>query len=637
MGSPIITVSLLSALAVVSPAAETSEPAASTTPAIANILPADTPFVGLVNTKPEAWTSLNRFYLFQRAYTAVSKYLPPTFKFDYAREIESLLGEQIALAFLPKVEGTTATIDNNFVMLAPIKDESRIQPFIDILKNGDPKRVKVRDYKGITILELQPPETPKAEPLPESPESTPTPETPESTPAPESLPELKIPEELPPDPNKLPQSKPIPKLKQVGSQRKLNLAAVPPILGNPDWFKKQRGIAIATLPGYIVTGITAKPIEQIIDASQGNTTLAQNTQFQETIKHPQYAKSLFSIYENLVTVVPLINDITKDPSLPFPIIGSDELNLDQLKNFSTANGFVTVEPEGLRFQITAYRQTPQSEKNAFQSEKPEAILSRLPAATYSAATGRNLNQKWLLLTEAFSTKPKLKEYLTQLRSFVRSSTKLDLEKDILNWMNGDYAFFLFPSKGGLLGSIPNLNLGIGMAVETNNRAAAETTLKKLDEFITSFSTGEVVVNTHNIQGQTVTSWDVGSEASQSLLAYNWTDENTVVITTGFGAIKDLVPQPYIALPSTYNFQTATNSLPRPNYGYFYLNGGSTLSWIYGFLPSFFDDKNFRPWKPIVGSVYSFSATSSTTPDKEQFDFLMVLAPSRKPINPAIKE
>lgn len=176
-----------------------------------------------------------------------------------------------------------------------------------------------------------------------------------------------------------------------------------------------------------------------------------------------------------------------------------------------------------------------------------------------------------------------------------------------------------------------------MAVQTSNRSAAENTLKKLDEFIKSFSTGAVAVNTHTIKGQTVTSWDVAGDSSQSLLAYNWADDNTIMITTGFGAIQDLLPQPYIKLPSTYNFQTATNSLPRPNYGYFYLNGGSTLSWIYGFLPSVFNDQNFRPWKPIIGSVYSFSATTATTPDKEQFDFLMVLAPTRKQPETATKE
>jgi Protein of unknown function (DUF3352) len=609
MLSPIITVSLLSAVAIASPVAQTSEPTASPKDAIANILPADTPLVGIVNTKAAAWTSLNRFYLFESAFSAGTKFFPSTVKFDYARDVEPLLNGPVMFAFLPKVEGTTATIDNNFVILVPVKDETRIQPFLESIK-GDSQRVKVREYKGITILEMKPPESPKSP----SPVLPPLPKSPEA----------------PPPTNDTPNSK------QISLPGKLKLAAMPDLI-KPEWFNKQRGIAIATLPGYVVTGITAKSIEQVIDASQKDANLAQNIQFQQTIQHPQYGKSLFTIYENLPTFVPLINDLTKDPSLPFPVLGTDAINLDELKSFGSVNGFLTIESEGLRFQATAYRQTPKSEKDVFQVEKDEAILSRLPAATYSTLTGRNINQRWLILAEAISKKPQLKEWLTQLRSFVTISTGLDLEKDITSWMDGDYAFFLFPSKGGLLGSIPNLNLGIGMAVETNNRAAAENTLKKLDDFIKSFSTGEVTVNTHNIKGQTVTSWDVGGNSSQSLLAYNWADDNTIVITTGFGAIQDLVPQPYIKLPSTYNFQTATNSLPRPNYGYFYLNGGSTLSWLYGFVPSVFNDQNFQPWKPIIGSVYSFSATTATTPDREQFDFLMVLAPTRKPVEPVKKE
>lgn len=176
-----------------------------------------------------------------------------------------------------------------------------------------------------------------------------------------------------------------------------------------------------------------------------------------------------------------------------------------------------------------------------------------------------------------------------------------------------------------------------MAVQTSNRATAENTLKKLDEFIKTFSAGAVEVKTHNIKGQTITSWDVGGDSSQSLLAYNWTEDNTVMITTGYGAIQDLIPQPYTKLPSTYNFQAATNSLPRPNYGYFYLNGGSTLSWLYGFLPSVFNHETVQPWKSIIGSVYSLSATTATTPDQEQFDFLMVLAPTRKPAKPVKQE
>ncbi len=482
---------------------------------------------------------------------------------------------------MPKVESTTASIDANFLMLAPVKDDTRLQLLLDKLKEDTP-RVKVRQYKGITILELQAPQTE-------------------------------------PSNNKLP----------ITSLKKLKLSA-PPELVKPNWLTKNRGIAIATLPGYVVSGITAKPIEQLIDAKQSNATLAKNPQFQQTIQQSQSGQVLFTLYENLATFLPLINDISKDPSLPFPVFGIDAINLEQLNKYGSINGFLTLQPEGLRFQVNAYHPTSKSKQGKVNLKKTETILDRMPGATYSAFTGRNISYQWQQITEALTTKPQLKDMLETLRSFVRSSTGLDLEKDILGWMDGEYGFFLFPTKGGLFKLVgPNFNLGIGLAVQTSDRTTAETTLKKLDEFAKSFSGGGVKVNTHIIKGQTVTSWDVGGDASQSLLAYSWVNQNTAIVATGFGAIADLVPQPYILLPTTYNFTTATNSLPYPNHGYFYVNMGSLLSWVYGFLPSIFNNPSFQPWKQTIGSVYSISATTSTKPDREQFDILLVLAPTRK--------
>ncbi|MCJ8281630.1 MAG: DUF3352 domain-containing protein [Rivularia sp. ALOHA_DT_140] len=106
----------------------------------------------------------------------------------------------------------------------------------------------------------------------------------------------------------------------------------------------------------------------------------------------------------------------------------------------------------------------------------------------------------------------------------------------------------------------------------------------------------------------------------------------MILTTGYGAILDLVPQPYVALPSAYNFNTATNSFPSSNTGYFYMNMGSLLSWVYGFVPEQYSSNPFfGMFKQAIGSVYSISATSSFTPNREQSDFLIVLAPVRKKI------
>ncbi|MBW4617020.1 MAG: DUF3352 domain-containing protein [Desmonostoc vinosum HA7617-LM4] len=563
---PAATLSLLSTLTVAA-VPETNQPSLSSGAIVANVLPADTPLVGLVNTRAETWKTLGRFQLVQKTWTAVSQFLPVTAKFDYTKNVESWLGEQVTVAFMPKVGSTVASIDANFLLLAPVKDDKRLQLFLAQLQ-ADTQGSKVRQYKGVNILELETPE-------------------------------------VAPTKNKLPPSlQKLPKL-------------------------KKRGVAIATFPGYVVTGITAQPIEQLIDTAQGNATLAQNPQFQQTIERSRSGKVLFTIYENLSTFVPLISDISKDPNLPFPGLSVDAIS-PSLNEYSTIDGFLTVQTEGLRFQVNAYHQTSKSAKDDLITQNHQMILSRLPAATYSALTGRNLNQQWLKLAQTISTKAQLKDLLATFRNFFRSSTGLDLEKDIMSWMDGEYALFFFPTKGGLFKlASPNFNLGIGLAVQTTNRAAADTTFKKLDQFIKSLLMGGIIVNTQDIKGQSVTSWDLGGDSAQSLLAYSWVNQDTVVVATGFSAIADLVPQPYVKLPATYNFRTATNSLPRPNRGYFYVNMGSFLSWFYGFVPIMFNDQNSQSWKEIIGSIYSISATTSTTPEREQFDILVVLAPSRK--------
>jgi len=75
----------------------------SPTPSVTTILPADTPVVILVNTKAADWETLSRFQLFQAAYAGVKSFLPTDMQFDYAKDVDSWLGDQVALAFMPKV------------------------------------------------------------------------------------------------------------------------------------------------------------------------------------------------------------------------------------------------------------------------------------------------------------------------------------------------------------------------------------------------------------------------------------------------------------------------------------------------------------------------------------------------------
>ena len=552
----------------------------------AKILPADTALFGFINTSSADWKNMGRFQLFKMAGDAISAFIPSDFK-NYISFLQPWFGNHIAFAFLPKTSAETASIDSNFLMLAAIKDRQRLQPFINQLKVGA-KNVKQQQYKGINILEIEtsrPSSLPKKSPL--------------------KFPQFRSPTEI---------------LKRKPTIR-----------------NEKQILAIAVVDGYMGIGNSVKPIKSLIDTatSKGSTeTLFDNPKFQPTIEHPLANKAMFGMYQNPTGYLSLVEDILKDPSLSFPPQSLDLFNMKEVNQYQSINSFVTTQAEGLRFQVVAHRQKSlATSKETISNISEEKILSWIPATTYSTFTGQNINQKWQIISKLLSAQPKTASGLKDFRNLFRSNTGLDVDRDIINWMDGEYALFFYPTQGGFFKSIsPNLNLGIGLSFQTSNPQAVSNTLDKLDKFIQTFSKNEVTVSKSTVNGNSVTSWESQNNSTQSLLAYSWLNDNTVMITTGKGAIADLVPQPYVSLPSAYNFKTATNSFPRPNQGYFYMNMGSVLSWAYSFLPSEYNNPYFQIFKQAIGSVYSISSTSSTMAQREQFDFLVVLAPVRKELN-----
>lgn len=569
------------------------KPTSSIVEDVATKLPSNTAFVGFINTKAESWKILSRYQLFDTIQTKVSQFLPANLSaFDYSRDVESWLGEKVAFAFLPKVGSTKASLSSNLIAIVPIKDETRIQSILDIFTK-DKKNTTQHDYKGVTIVELK-----------------------TSTKLFPSQPPKKSIEQQPSSGDNL---------KSI-SQTKLTKPT--------SLMKSETTLAYAMVPGYIILGNSSKPLEQVIDNRETGDNLAKNSQFQQTVDNMENKNTLAGMYQNPAEYIALVNDFIKEPNFPLAPLGKDFMLPDELNQFGSIHSSLAFQPEGLRLQIQtqsapgkAGQAYSQKLKNAKETKK---ILNQMPAVTYSTFTGSNINQFWQNFVKVFDTQPELKNGLASTRKMVTSSTGLDLDRDVISWMDGEYSVFLYPTKGGFLNSIfPNANVGLGVAIQTSNRSAAESTLKKLDAFIKKTPNGEMTVTNRSHKGHSITSWDNQGNADQSLLAYSWVDNSTLIITTGFGAITDLVPKPNVALPGTYNFTTATNSFPRQNNGYFYINMGSLLSWIYGFVPpTYKQDKNFQILQQVVGCVYSISATTSTTPNREQVDILMVLAPKR---------
>lgn len=668
-----ITLPLLAATLVPSYAAVAQVPPQST-PLVTTVLPANTPGLLLVNTTAATWGELNRFNPIPPEWMELLLAAPlfPT-GVNPVEDIQSWLGDTVAIALLPTT-AQSETIGSSTVLLAPVKDTSRLNAFIDKVKTTWQPQIE-RTYKGVTVLEWLPPNpsveeapnpnvpTEPDNPTEELPQPSQTPQTRRSLPSSRNIslqqPSLRwISNHLQAaEPSVIPLPSPTP-LPSADPEPTPSIPSPPPDAPSSNPFQSRR-VAIALLPNALVIANQGRALEKLIDAQAGMTPLANSPLFQRTAQHPQFGRSLIIGYSNvdesisLLTAFPkpslpptdspnlpdgstnLLRSFVGAPNMPLPLPSIDNSQLRQASSvYSTLDTFLWVQPEGVHGQTNFHYTTPQPDQATIADPQANQIMSRLPAATYLATNGRNFKREWDLILKILAPDPISQQFLTRFRDGFRSLIGLDLDKDIIAWLDREYVAFLFPTKQGLLNYIsPNLNLGFGLMLQTSDRPTAEAALRKLEQRVKSWAKGEMAIVTRRVKGQPIVSWE-GKDRGKvySFLSYGWVDGDTLIVTTGAGPMAELNPKPYIPLNLTYTYRTATESLPTPNDGYFYINMGAYLSFLYGLILPYVPQQNasiVREVQRVLGTVRSVSLTSVSTSEKQQIDSLWVLSPTRK--------
>lgn len=624
-----LAIPVLAALTI-APLSALAKPAPLEPPAAARLLPVDTAGVFFVNTKLATWETLGRFGLFPADVTLPEQTLVPGLSF--ATDIQPWIGDKVAIALLPSEKGSPAT---GAVLVAPVKEAKLIPQFLDRLKAAKGPAPITREYKGITILEWPAPKPDKPE-EPEAPGEA-KPQTRSRTGlvalARQSRLHLQAPPAPTPEasPNAAPEAKP-----ETAPESEASA-------DEPDNPFFSSGLAVAVLPGYLLAASTAQPIEAVID-TRGKKSLLEERRFQRMMQNPQFAQSLMVAYGNMPRLLDWAESIsdrapTPPPTrlpIPLPLAKPQPEAFTLLRQvYDSAEIYAWAQPEGLRIQSQIYIKGALSDQAVARLTSPNQIVNRLPGVTHIAANSANLAAIVQPLIQALDLSPETRKPLEAFRRFSRNLVGVD-DRDILPWMDGEYAFFLFPSREGPLAAWRGSpELGLGIAVQTGNRAAAEAALRKLDQFVGKQTRGGVAIVRRQVKGRPVMSWEVrqGSQ-SLSILAHSWVAPDTVLILSGVDQVASLSPQPRLSLAQSGNFRDAIAPLPQPNQGYFYVNMGSVLSVIYNsVLPAFLGPAgNDLPMvteiKDRLATIRSFSSAGSFGPDKAQSDSFLALATTR---------
>ena len=371
---------------------------------------------------------------------------------------------------------------------------------------------------------------------------------------------------------------------------------------------------------YVAIATSPTLIQQAIDTYKGsNPSLA---------KKPIFAK-IYSAANQTKITEPLLQ-VYLDGEVALEFIGSQaKLNLNEaaiaqsrreLDAMTLTGG---TQKEGLRFEINTYLKNDNFNPLANNEAK---VLNLLPQETFLLVSGVNLYQSWQSLVSQAKGNASSAQLIDQIRKTVKDSTKLDLDQDILKWMNGEFAIAAVPNNQGVLA---NPGFGFVAIAQTSDQTAAKNALEKIDKAAQSTSGGllpkGVELKPKQIGDKSVVTWAIGN----TNVATRGTLDNNFVFWS-MGDLADMfVPKPARTLPESSPFQILTTGIPKSNGGYFYLNMTTALSLADRLLPpEVKSNPNFTEIRSVLDAINGIAVTSTNVDAKTtRLDFLFTLKPT----------
>ncbi|MEH2446571.1 MAG: DUF3352 domain-containing protein [Nostoc sp.] len=356
-----------------------------------------------------------------------------------------------------------------------------------------------------------------------------------------------------------------------------NILARPKTLKQGKWIDRTyQGIAIkqsegqagenfsaALLDGrFLVITDSPKATERAIDAYKNKTSLATTGGFAENFPKIANYQPFAQFYVNVPTAAKIA---AASPNRPLPA-----QVLAQLQNNQGLAGTMTLEPEGIRFKGVSWL-NPNSQRVLAVENKAGKMQSRVPAETLMMLSGGNLQRLWgdyVLTSQGNPLSPIAPE---QIRGGIKSLTNLDLDKDLLSWMKGEFSLSVIPTTPKQ-GSPDDFRAGLVFMVEGSNRQSAEASIKQLDDVMKNQY--QFQVQSAKVAGQPVINWV--SPYGTLTATHGWLDGDVAFLVVGAPITDKIVPQPNNTLASTLPFQQTVPTEPNPTNGQFFLDVERTV-------------------------------------------------------------
>jgi hypothetical protein len=369
--------------------------------------------------------------------------------------------------------------------------------------------------------------------------------------------------------------------------------------------------SIAALDGKLLV-VTNDPaaMNRTIDTYKGGPALAATPGYTQALGKIRVAQPFGHLYVNLPAAAAVSSANAGQSVSPQSLA-----QVQQLQGLAAA---ANLEPDGILFKSASWLK-PDSQRKYEVRNTAGDMPNRLPADTLMMASGGNLKKFWQDYSQGAATSPIAPIKPKDLQEGLKSTVGMDLDKDFLPWMEGEYALALVAPAAN---SAPSLPFSLLFMVKSSDRRAAETALKQLDQAMASKY--KFKVEESKVGNQTLTNWTlpIGGTA----ISHGWMDGDVAFLSMGAPIANTLLPQPATALAASDAFKQAIPSEMQSNNGHFFINVDRAINTKS--LPLFQLPPGNREF---VTAVRSLGVTAAISDDRTtRYDVLVKLQKAGKP-------
>ena len=298
-------------------------------------------------------------------------------------------------------------------------------------------------------------------------------------------------------------------------------------------------------------------------------TFNQTEQASALRQDPAFTSALEDLWQSEALMFAYLNPglLWADPELAaaydLDLTAEDLAMLQGLRGLSVISQW---QPEGLLVRGQADVDPESLWGSVAAGTVPGEVVQRLPGEALVVITGHGLAQSWQRNLDQLAADPEAMEGLQMVRQLFAATTQLDLDQDLIGWMDGEFAAVMVPDST----HCQQCPFGGMLALQTSQQEQAQASLEQIDQFVQGYG-----VQVEQDADQVI--WK-DPFFGQPLIHRSWLAD-FLVIGSNDEAQATFAGEGGTPLPEVEPFKSLYESLPQPNYGYVMVNGQGLLELV----------------------------------------------------------